>query len=114
MCECNIDMPCSSITMFQGDPMGGHINNYLLEKSRVIAQQGSSLHFISYSEFARMLLQFDSCPQAGENNFHAFYQLLKGAPAKQLDKMHLKNDLSLYRYLGGGGGGKTQLPQKVR
>ena len=61
-----------------------------------------------------MLLQFDSCSQAGENNFHAFYQLLKGAPKNQLDKMHLKNDLSLYRYLGGGGGGKTQLPQKVR
>ena len=51
-------------------------------------------------------------PQAGENNFHAFYQLLKGAPKNQLDKLHLKNDLSLYRYLGGGGG-KAQLPQKV-
>ena len=56
--------------------------------------------------------------QNGENNFHAFYQLLKGAPKNQLDKLHLKNDLSEYRYLGGGpsgggGGGKAQLPQKV-
>ena len=56
-------------------------------------------------------------PQEGENNFHAFYQLLKGAPKNQLDKLHLKNELSHYRYLGGGprgGGGKAQLPQKVR
>ncbi len=72
--------------------MGGHINNYLLEKSRVIAQQ------------------------AGDNNFHAFYQLIKGAPQGTLDKLYLSKDFNSYRYLkgSGGGGAKVQLPQKVR
>ena len=74
---------------FKGDPMGGHINNYLLEKSRVIHQQD------------------------GDNTFHSFYQLLKGAPEQMLNNLKLTRDFSRYRYLSSNNNQVT-LPPKVR
>lgn len=73
---------------FKGDPMGGHINNYLLEKSRVIYQQ------------------------PGDNNFHSFYQLLKGGSEAQLKKLHLTRRLEDYKYLCQNNN-KCQMPQKA-
>ncbi|XP_031417213.1 unconventional myosin-Id [Clupea harengus] len=70
---------------FKGDPIGGHINNYLLEKSRVIFQQ------------------------EGERSFHSFYQLVKGAPESLLSSLHIQKDPTAYSYIKVGGHVKSSI-----
>jgi len=60
---------------YKGLPCGGNIQNYLLEKARVVHQL------------------------KGERNFHIFYQILKAGPVGELG---LKNDPNYYPYLNQG------------
>lgn len=60
---------------FKGDPIGGVITNYLLEKSRVAVQS------------------------PGERNFHIFYQLLAGADSSLLESLKLSPSASTYGFL---------------
>lgn len=64
---------------YNGQPLGGQIINYLLEKSRVISQNG------------------------GERNFHIFYFLLHGMSKDQLKELNLKSTAAKYELLVKGG-----------
>ncbi|XP_074785489.1 unconventional myosin-Ia isoform X2 [Athene noctua] len=60
---------------FKGEPLGGVISNYLLEKSRIVQHV------------------------KGERNFHIFYQLLAGGSAQLLQQLKLRQDCWHYGYL---------------
>ncbi|CAL8263261.1 unnamed protein product [Arctogadus glacialis] len=74
-----------SLVARRGTPSGGHISNYLLEKSRVIFQQD------------------------GERSFHSFSQLLRGGPESLLRSLHIQKDPKAYAYIKVGGQVKSSI-----
>ncbi|KAF7390930.1 hypothetical protein HZH66_009410 [Vespula vulgaris] len=72
-----------------GQPNGGKISNFLLEKSRV------------------------TCHNPGERNFHIFYQLVTGADSQMKSELGL-TDLDYYQYLSYGGNHKVESTNDAR
>jgi myosin-1 len=65
-----------------GNPIGGHIKNFLLEKARVVRQSEQ------------------------ERNFHIFHQLLASADDALLQRLQLTRSKDTYVFLKVGGGNR--------
>uniref|UniRef100_A0A8C9TEP9 Myosin ID n=1 Tax=Scleropages formosus TaxID=113540 RepID=A0A8C9TEP9_SCLFO len=72
---------------FKGDPIGGHISNYLLEKCSLDCQ---------------------SCPLTLLSSFLSF-QLVKGGPESLLRSLHIQKDPAAYNYIKVGGQLKSSI-----
>lgn len=111
---------------FKGDPLGGHIQKYLLEKVRNIIMMCISIKYqlfrsLLYNQFISLLSDNFSfiiitlftqsrvvVQQPGERNFHSFYQLLYGSQDQVLNKFGLKRDPQAYYYVRQGGNPKVR------